>query len=540
MRLRIPLAGGAAVIAAMLAPDAGNASSHREAPFVSKLPAVDATDFYMFNSYETGRAGYVTLLANYLPLQDAYGGPNYFSLDPDALYEIHVDNTGDGVEDLTFQFQFQSKLANNGNGAALDVGAKSVALPVVVAGPVTDRANEANRNQIESYTINLVKGPRRAGTPQAIVDHAPGNSPTFTKPLDNIGSKTIANYAAYASSFIYQVDIPGCTPPDGTFPKVFVGQRKEPFPVNLGQVFDLVNFVTANNDGLGRANVVGAEDQGKNIVGDKNVTTIALEIPASCLVATGKTNIGAWTTASLRQARVLNPTPGFDDPSRVGGPWVQVSRLGMPLVNELVIGLKDKNKFNSSEPKDDGANFADYVTNPTLPELLEILFPGVVVAPNRFPRTDLLTAFALGFTGVNDVGGTPAEMLRLNTTSTGPFAPRVAAQQQSFGAATCLTGTTTDDATVDPAIPGCDPTGFPNGRRPGDDVVDIELRVAMGRLIKDADAPFLGKAALVDGATTGPLTTTGNGATQITSMATNFDSVFPYLTTPVSGSPGGS
>jgi hypothetical protein len=205
-------------------------------------------------------------------------------------------------------------------------------------------------------------------------------------------------------------------------------------------------------------------------------------------------------------------------------------------VNEVVIGLKDKNKFNSSEPKDDATNFADYVTNPTLPELLEIIFPTIVMAPTRFPRTDLLAAFALGLSGVNDTGQTPSEMIRLNTTSAGPFAPRAAPQQQSFGAATCLTGTMTDDATVDAALPGCDPTGFPNGRRPGDDVVDIELRVAMGRLLKDADAPFLPKAILVDGATTGPLTTTG----AVTSMATNFGNAFPYLNTPIGGSPGGS
>lgn len=533
MRLSIPILGGAGVLAAatLLSPNAGRASSHREAPFIAKMPAVDGTDFYAFNSYETGRTGYVTLIANYLPLQDAYGGPNYFSLDPDALYEIHIDNTGDGVEDITYQFQFSSAL-KNGTGVTLSVGGKNVAVPVVVAAPgIVDHDNEAARNQVDSYKINVVTNGRRSGTPQPIVNHGPGNSPTFTKPLDNIGTKTIPNYNTYANSFIYQIDIPGCTPPDGTFPKVFVGQRQEGFPVNLGEIFDTVNVGVA--DGGAVANVIGAEDQGKNIVANKNVTTIALEIPASCLVSATGPTIGAWTTASVRQARVINPTPTFTDPSKIGGPWVQVSRLGMPLVNEVVIGLPDKNKFNSSEPKDDVANFADYVTNPTLPAILELLFGSVpVTAPTRFPRTDLLTAFALGIPGVNQIkeNPTPAEMLRLNTTTTGALAPKPATAQSPFGAALCFSGkTATDDPHPDLTAPGCDPTGFPNGRRPGDDVVDVELRVAMGALLNTTDAKS-GNQAFVDGATFGTVTA---GHT----MAQNFQSTFPYLNAPIPGAP---
>src|SRR5262245_51866094 len=146
MRLRIPLLGGVAMLAMTLAPNDGRASSHREAPFIARMPQVDGTDFYMFNSYETGRVGFVTILANYLPLQDAYGGPNYFSLDPDAIYEIHIDNDGDGVEDITFQFDFDSALAASGNGIALPVGPpgnqKDIAIPVVVANKVTDHDTE--------------------------------------------------------------------------------------------------------------------------------------------------------------------------------------------------------------------------------------------------------------------------------------------------------------------------------------------------------------------------------------------------------------
>ena len=138
------------------------ASSHREAPFITTAPKVDGTDFYMFNSYEAGKAGNVTLIANYLPLQDAYGGPNYFSLDPNALYEIHLDNNGDGKEDLTFQFQFKNELANNGAGITLPIGGKNVSIPLRQAGAVTN-APGAPLSYTESFTLNVLRGYRSAG-----------------------------------------------------------------------------------------------------------------------------------------------------------------------------------------------------------------------------------------------------------------------------------------------------------------------------------------------------------------------------------------
>jgi hypothetical protein len=218
--------------------------------------------------------------------------------------------------------------------------------------------------------------------------------------------------------------------------------------------------------------------------------------------------IGAWTTASLPRNKVLRDAPGIQL-ADVGGDMVQVSRLGAPLVNEVVIGLKDKNKFNNSRPKDDG-QFADYVTNPTLPAILEILFGGAGVrAPTNFPRTDLVAAFLTGVKGVNQLGG-PSEELRLNTS----IAPTVAASQNNLG------------------VLGGDNAGFPNGRRPGDDVVDIELRVAMGVLCHAvpsavgctaADAPS-GALPFTDG--------TLNDVSQ-------FDNAFPYLKDPIPGSPNG-
>lgn len=193
------LLGGALVAATALAPTASMASSHREAPFITKNPKVDGTDFYMFQSYETApsnRAGYTTLIANYQPLEDTYGGPNYFNLDPDALYEIHVDNDGDGIEDLTFQFDFDLDLANNGTGVELPIGGKQINIPLQVAGALAN-PNDPNQNVLESYTLGLVRGPRRA-TAATLATNLSNNTTTFAKPFDNAGTKTIANYDTYS------------------------------------------------------------------------------------------------------------------------------------------------------------------------------------------------------------------------------------------------------------------------------------------------------------------------------------------------------
>ncbi len=509
------LTTGAALAAALL-PLSSFASSHREAPAITRMPAVDSTDFYIFNSYEPGRSGYVTLLADYLPLQDPYGGPNYFALDPTALYEIHVDSDGDAKEDLTFQFRFTNRLASNNAGIKLGIGGSQVAVPLKNVGPVS--ANDSSLlNFNETYTLNVVRGDRRRGQSAAVTKVADGSA-TFGKPYDFVGTKTftsVQGYQDYASKFVYDVNVPGCDKPG----RVFVGQRKEPFAVNLGKVFDLVNLVPV--DGTAFPGGI-MQDPANNQLSDKNITTLALELPASCLKGSGNGVVGAWTSASLRQARILNPRPTFSKPDVSGGAWTQVSRLSAPLVNELVIGLPDKDRFNASQPKDDG-QFATYVTNPTLPALLDALFRGAVnstlgtsftnIAPSNLPRNDLVTAFLTGFKGVNQQSTvTASEMVRLNTG----IAATPAAQQSTFGVA------------------GGDLAGFPNGRRPGDDVTDIALRVVMGRLCypipvngtptdlglcKPADAP-VGNAPFTDGA---PVT------------AQDFDTAFPYLRTPLPG-----
>ena len=197
--------------------------------------------------------------------------------------------------------------------------------------------------------------PWRSPTPPAARPRSRSRSTTSAP-------RPLPGYAAYASAHVYNINIPGCTPPAGTNAKVFVGQRLEGFAVNLGQIFDLVNL---DLDAMTpQANPLGPQDQDKNIIAGAGVTTLSLEVPATCLNDATDTIFGAWTTASVRQARVINPGASFTVPSREGGPWVQVSRLGMPLVNEVVIGLKDKDKFNASQPMGDG-QFIDYVTHPT-------------------------------------------------------------------------------------------------------------------------------------------------------------------------------
>ena len=461
----------------MAVASAAMASSHREGPFITTVPKVDGTDFYMFRSYEGvavdgtgGRSAYTTLIANYQPLQGPYGGPNYFSMDPNALYEIHVDNNGDAKEDITFQFRFK----NNLKGIPLNIGSASVAIPLIQAGAVS-APNDGNLNLNESYSLTVVRGDRRKGTAQTVAASLP-------KPVDYIGQKTLGNpaaYKAYADQHIHTVNIPGCSLPA----RVFVGQRQEGFAVNLGRIFDLVDAPLATLLSPAAKDAEGAN--GNHYVQKQNVTSLALEVPTICLTAGSETVIGGWTTASLRQARLLNGAPpsGHQASEKAGGAWTQVSRLGNPLVNEVVIGLPDKDKFNASSPKDDG-QFLTYVTNPTLPALLGLVLAGdpAAAAPTNLPRTDLATTFLTGIATVNKPANpTPSEMLRLNTA----VPPVPFASQNRLGVAG--NALNTDPGKVN------DNAGFPNGRRPKDDVVDIALVAMLGGLcVINGDGNVLG------------------------------------------------
>lgn len=530
--LAATLLGGVAIL-----PQFTLASSHREAPAIAGMPRVDGTDFYMFRSYETGRQDYVTLIANYIPLQDPYGGPNYFTLDHDAVYDIKIDSNGDAAEDMTFRFKFSTALSG-GTGIQLPIGDQSVAIPLRNAGAITN-PGDPNINETESFRLSLIKtnGTQTTTAPVRLASNPA--TINFLKPIDNIGTKSIPDYPAYAAKHIYQVTIPGCATPG----KVFVGQRAEAFAVNLGPIFDLVNLVPIEGDSApGAGDGTGfpggiTQNRAANdaLVGKANVTSLALEIPTACLVGKGNGTIGAWTTASLPTKRVLSANPSYNAVATNSGGYTQVSRLSNPLVNELVIGLKDKDKFNGSQPKNDG-QFATYVTNPTLPALLNLLFRDAVnttlgthianLAPSNLPRNDLVTAFLTGFPGLNQQATvTGSEMLRLNTG----VPPTPQATQNSLG------------------VIGEDIAGFPNGRRPGDDTVDIALRVVMGALCYKlplgaelgvpgaventpsdyinlglclpADAP-VGNVSFTDGA---PLS------------ARDMTAVFPYLNNPLPG-----
>ncbi len=471
LNMKIPTlfqCGAMAAVAALSFPS--QASSHREAPMITQLPKLDSTDFYAFNSYEAGRSNFVTFVACYQPFEAPYGGPNFFLMDPDALYEIHIDNDGDAQEDLTFQFRF----ASSRQDIALPIGPpgnrRTNAIPLVQAGQITS-TNNSLLNVRETYSVNLIRGNRRTGTGQPISNAANGST-TFTKPVDFIGNKTLPDYESYVGSLTYSINIPGSTTPG----RVLVAQRKDPFVVNLGETFDLVNL----------SNPLGAPDYARDTLDDANVTAIILELPKDAIVKNAASPIiGAWTTASKITSTATN----------------QLSRLGMPLVNELVIGLKDKDTFSASEPKNDG-QFADYITHPTLPALIELLFGGAgVKAPTKFPREDLVAVFATGVDGLNKnvQAGVIGEMIRLNTSI--PAVP--SSQQNQLG------------------VIGGDVAGFPNGRRPGDDVVDIALRVVMGALLSTNDAPS-GKLPFTDGAYLD---------------AKMFADKFPYLKAPLASSP---
>jgi Domain of unknown function (DUF4331) len=489
----------AVMLAAASVPMLSYASSHREAPNIAGSPRVDGTDLYLFRSYEPGRQGFVTVLANYIPFQDPGGGPNFYQLDSQAIYSINVNNTGDGSANLSFQFRF----TNTQKKLAVNAGGQQVPVPLLNIGPVDKNGRTLNVD--ESYTLTVERNYGAGG--RRLAENVTLGGTTFFKPVDNIGKKSIPDYAAYASNFMYDVSIPGCATPG----RVFVGQRKEGFVINVAEIFDLVN-----------TNPLGPRDGEPNSLSHKNVTSIALELPITCVTNGGDPVIGAWTTASLPKTRIVKADTDADREWEDRVEWVQVSRLANPLVNEVIIGLPDKDRFNGSNPLQD-AQFLKYVTNPTLPVLLNILFGSAAKAPAT-PRNDLVAAFLTGVKGVNQpLKVRPAELMRLNTS----IAPTPAASQNDLG------------------VLGGDRAGFPNGRRPYDDVGDIELRVVMGALCgtigtcgaettdPNNGAPYT-DGARAAGAVAASVKVTG----QINPADTYLD-VFPYLNTPIPGSPNG-
>jgi hypothetical protein len=408
------------------------ASSHAEAPLISMDRFVDNTDTYAFRSVEAGREGFVTLIANYIPLQEPSGGPQWYRFDDTALYEIKIDNTGDGVEDVTYQFQFNTQIINNDTV----LGQSTVNQDGVIS-----TLSDPDYNMPQTYTVRRID--RRSGRRGQLI--AAG----LKTPPANIGPRVTPNYETnLGQPAVY---------PLGNGGKVFAGNRDEYFYIDLG-VFDALNLRSVGS--------TGGIDSTKGY----NVSSIAIEVPIQELtnsraVPSAPTSpdavIGVWATASRRTTRVLNAGG-----QQSQGDWVQVSRLGNPLVNEVVIPLSLKDAFNAISPQVDGTipRVVQAVTDPEIARLLQAVY-GITIPPP--PRNDLVSIFATGIpvnavTGPNYTtflsDGTAHEYLRLNVAI--PITP--IASQNRLG------------------LLGGDVAGFPNGRRVFDDVTDIALRAVAG------------------------------------------------------------
>jgi hypothetical protein len=472
-------------------------SSHREAPEISKDPVADSTDLYAFVSPDV--AGTVTLIANYIPLEAPDGGPNFYEFGDEVLYEIHVDNDGDGSADVTFQFRFTT--VNNIPSSFL-----------YNDGPITSLtapSSTSNWNRQQTYTLTRVDRGGRGPSSTLL------GSGLLCPPC-NIGPLSTPNYAALATAAVHHVS---AGPYSAT---VFAGQRAEGFYVDLGAVFDL--GVLRPLAGLHAPVGLLSGMPGVNSTAAVNVHSLALQVPTAHLTrarASGPGDpaavIGVWTTASRQRLRMDSRYP--DDSLHVG-PWNQVSRLGNPLVNEVIIGIGDKNRWNHEPPVTDGSEFLHYFAQPLLATLLPSLYPGKfpnLAAYNAVPantRPDLeailLTGIPPGiipgFTNYNGTG-VKADQLRLNT------AVPPSASPNNLG------------------LLGNDGAGFPNGRRVFDDVATIELRAVAGATLPLVVPSFTADAAV--GAVTFGLT---SGDKDLTARGTeHYLASFPYLGTPYAG-----
>lgn len=417
------------VVAASILPTM--ASSHGEAPLINMDRFADNTDTYAFRSTESGREGFVTLMANWIPFQEPGGGPQYYRWDDTVMYEIKIDNTGDGLEDVTYQFQFATTTVNPNT----ILGHVAVNQDGVVSS-LTD----PDYNQFQTYSVRRID--RLSGRRGRIV--ASG----LRTPPSNVGPRATPNYETnLGQPAIYNMSNGG---------RVFAGQRDEYFYIDVAGVFDTLNLRSIGPTG------------GLDTTQSYNVSTIAIEvpiqdvtrsraIPANTLASDAV--IGVWATSSRRSMQVING----DNSRSNDGAWRQVSRLGNPLVNEVVIPLRLKDAFNSLSPVND-AVAAPFVLDPELPKLLRAVF-GITIPPA--PRNDLVQIFATGIpvnaaTGPNYTtflsDGTPHEYLRLNVA----IPPTAPANVSRLG------------------LLGGDIAGFPNGRRPVDDVTDIALRAVAG------------------------------------------------------------
>ena len=391
-----------------------SASSHREAPLITEDPVADLTDLYAFVSPDNPDT--VTLIANVIPFEKPAGGPNFSKFGDDVLYEFHIDADGDAVADKDLQFRFSTTTANP-------------ATFLYNTNQVTS-LNDPDLNVKQTYSVVLQEHKNKGEDDDGLRRKATLGSGLLTAPA-NVGVRSTPNYEANLGSQAVHTLSGGI--------KVFAGPRDDPFFVDLGSIFDLGGLRPLNPAHL----IPLPAAPGEDYVADNNVHTIAIQIPKAMLADKGDPVIGVWATTSRRKVRVLNGKGVLNH----SGDWVQVSRLGHPLVNEVVIPLGMKDRFNASSPAQD-AQFAANVLDPELARLIPVLYPGVTVPTNvdlglGLPgRQDLATIFLTGIPGVNKpIHVTPSEMLRLNTST---------------------------------------PSGFPNGRLLADDVTDVSLRAMAG------------------------------------------------------------
>jgi hypothetical protein len=450
-------------------------SSHREAPEISKDPVADNTDVYAFVSPD--HPDTVTIITNYIPLEDPPGGPNFFEFGDDVLYSIYIDNDGDAEADIVYSFRFTTKLRNPNTF-------------LYNTGQITS-LDDPDWNKRQFYSVTRK---RQHGSASGKV-----LGQDLACPPCNIGPRSTPNYAALASAAVH-------TLPTGE--KVFAGQRNDGFFVDLGAIFDLADLRPFQNLHLIPTPATASVDA----LATMNVHTIAIQIPISRLTHDGSTPkdplsskavLGIWGAASRRKVRLIDHA---NDERHESGPWVQVSRLGNPLFNEVIVPLGKKDVWNGLPPDKDGA-FAGFVQHPELAKLLPVLYPGVFpnLAGLTASRADLVAILLTGLPqGIvagfqNFTGTTEADMLRLNVAIPPSSSPHPL------------------------GILGGDLAGYPNGRRVADDVVTIELRAIAGAtypLVNPAYKPDAAAGLITEGLTPGP---------------GRFISTFPYLGTPHDG-----
>ena len=458
------------------------AASHREAPLIANDPAADITDFYIFRSWQdTDKA---ILIMNVIPGQEPGSGPNYFNFADDVLYEIHVDNNKNNVAaNITYQIRFKTEIRQPGNVFPLAF----VALPPITA--FTGAGSEGLLVR-QSYTVTEVRygqQPRDLGTG------------TMYAVPSNVGTRTTPNYEQLADKGIFPLKNGG---------RVFAGQRDETFYIDLGGTFDTLNLhvspILSPADDANDALVLGAA---RDTFSGFNVNTIALEIPISDLAGpNGNKLIGAYATTSRPKVTVIRKNGDRDNSSR----FVQVARMGNPLVNELIIPTNMKDKWNATDAEEE-AEFVPFYCNPAVTTALNVVFGTNFQTTNREDLINALLRYSPGppLCGGGKTNETLADFVRvdLNVTPTPP------AGQKRLGP---LAHDENGNATPDKA-------GFPNGRRPNDDTTDVVLRVVAG-ILTNPSVPNLGDGVNFNIGSVGGSKTSNGIAT-----------AFPFLPTPHDG-----